>query len=206
MRRTAAMIALAAAAALLLPTSAAAEFTLPTLLSGTQQLQFESADAPALAREGGFVAFQGSLAGVSGVWRRDLQTGAIEPVATTYDKAAPELSAPNEALAAPGASAPSISADGRYVAFTTTADLEPEHDNLAGEAEGEPAADRGCPEVYVRDMDLSASVSGAYTLAAAVGQSGAGIVSEADAGEWRALRLLRESRSARTGAVWPSPC
>jgi hypothetical protein len=176
MRRTAAMIALAAAAALLLPTSAAAEFTLPTLLSGTQQLQFESADAPALAREGGFVAFQGSLAGVSGVWRRDLQTGAIEPVATTYDKATPELSAPNEALAAPGASAPSISADGRYVAFTTTADLEPEHDNLAGEAEGEPAADRGCPEVYVRDMDLSASVSGAYTLAAAVGQSGAGIV------------------------------
>ncbi len=176
MKRTAAITALASAAALLLPAGADAEFTVPTLLSGTQQLQFEEADAPVLAREGGYVAFQGSLAGVAGVWRRNLQTGAIQPVATGYDQAAPELSAPSEALAAPDAVAPSISSDGRYIAFTTTADLEPEHTDEAGEAEGEPAADAGCPEVYVRNMDLPAGVPGAYTLAAALGKSGEGIL------------------------------
>jgi hypothetical protein len=142
-------------------TSARADFTQARLLSGTAQLQFDQADAPALAREGEYVAFQGELAGVSGVWRRDLQSGAIEPVAVEE--------AGDPAISAPDAAAPSISADGRYVAFTTTADLEPEHTPPGSSSPiGEPAVDAGCPEVYVRDMNLPAGAPGAYTLASAL--------------------------------------
>lgn len=169
-------MALASLLMLLLAGSASAEFTPASLASGTATLQFESAEAPALAREGGYLAFQGKLAGVSGVWRRNLQTGAIEPVATAYAGEDPGLGAPTPALSASDAAAPSISADGRYVAFTTTSDLEPERINSAGEPEGEPASDEGCPEVYVRDMDLPANAEGAYTLASALGKSGAGIL------------------------------
>jgi hypothetical protein len=182
-RRLALTAALATAIALMLPASAVAEFTTPALVSGTESRQFEDAEAPALARDGDYVAFQGAVAGVSGVWRRNLETGAVEPVATAYDAGAPGLSAPTAVVAAGDAKAPSISFDGRYIAFTTTADLEPEHLNHAGEPEGEPAADKGCPEVYVRDMEVPASEAGAYTLAAAVGESGAGILFEGKCGE-----------------------
>lgn len=176
MKRTIASAVVTVAAVLLsLPCDAAAEFASPKLLSGTAQLQFEHAEAPALSSEGQYVAFQGAIGGVSGVWRRNLQTGAIEPVATAYNSADPALSAPSPALAAGDAVAPSISADGRYIAFTTTANLEPEHLNHDGEPEGEPSVDTGCPEVYVRDMGLPASSRGAYALASAIGKSGAGI-------------------------------
>lgn len=177
MKRTVTLMVVATVLALLLLSSeAAAEFTTPKLLSGTAKLQFERAEAPAMASEGEYVAFQGVIEEVSGVWRRNLQSGAVEPVASAYDSAAPALSAPSFALAARDAAAPSISANGRYVAFTTTANLEPEHLDGSGEPQGEPASDTGCPEVYVRDMDLPASSPGAYTLASAIGGSGAGIV------------------------------
>lgn len=161
---------------LLHPLAARAEFGSASLLSATTRLEFERATAPALSGDGGYVAFEGSLAGVSGVWRRDLQTGAIEPVATAYEPADPALSAPSASLGAADAAAPSISEDGQYVVFTTTADLEPERVNGKGEHEGEPAADDGCPEVYRRDMSLAASAPGAYTLVSALnGEGGEGI-------------------------------
>jgi Tol biopolymer transport system component len=153
---------------------ATAAFGPASLLSGTPEYQFESADAPALASEGGYVAFQGSYVGVAGVWRRDAQTGAVEPVATAYDAEDPRFSAPGASLGAPDAAAPSISANGRYVAFTTTADLVPLHTGREGRLEGEPPGDIGCPEVYVRDMDIPASEQGAYTLASAL-EGGEGI-------------------------------
>lgn len=145
--------------ALVLPAAAEAEFGRADLLSGTSELQFEKASAPAFAREGEYVAFEGSLAEVPGVWRRDLRTGEVEPVAVSESS--------DVALA--DAAAPSISANGRYVAFTTTADLDPEHMNKAGEQVGEPPADAGCPEVYVRDMSKAPGEEGAYTLASAFG-------------------------------------
>jgi hypothetical protein len=138
--------------------TARADFGAPSLASGTSELQFDQADAPALAADGRYLVFQGTLAGVQGVYRRDLQTGEVEPVAV-YEP--PE--SPAAALSAPDATAPSVSADGRYVAFTTTAALSPE----------EPQADSGCPEVYVRDMDGAGP--SAYTLAAALNGSDAGI-------------------------------
>lgn len=163
----AAMLAAVGVAGLALPSLAPATFTHAQLLSGTSELQFEEAQAPVLARDGEYVAFQGTLATESGVWRRDLQTGAVEPVAVGGEGS-------ESAPSAPDASAPSISADGRYVAFTTTADLEPERIGKDG-PEGEPAVDIGCPEVYVRDMDKQPGEEGAYTLASALNGGGEGI-------------------------------
>lgn len=161
---------------LLQPVLARAEFGPASLLSATARLEFDQADAPALSGDGSYIAFQGSLADITGVWRDDLQTGAIEPVATAYEPADPALSAPSAALGAGDAAAPSISEDGRYVVFTTTADLEPERVNAKGEHEGEPAADDGCPEVYRRDMELPAGAPGAYTLVSALNrEDGEGI-------------------------------
>lgn len=170
-------VLMCACATLLWPVSPAmASFTPAVLLSGTARQQFEEANGPELSRDGEYVAFQGSLAGLTGVWRRDLRSGAIEPVAVAYDKADPGFGAPSEALSAPDAAGASISGEGRYVAFTTTADLEPEHTGEHGEPEGEPATDKGCPEVYRRDMSIPAADPGAYTLVSALNGGGQGIV------------------------------
>jgi hypothetical protein len=134
-------------AALALAATARADFTAATLVSGTSQLQFDDANVPALSADGRYAVFQGSLAGVPGLYRRDLRTGQVTQIAGG------------------DSTAPSVSADGRYVAFTTTADLDPA---------AEPAADQGCPEVYVRDMNVE-SGSGEYTLAAALDGTGEGI-------------------------------
>jgi hypothetical protein len=169
-------LCLALIAAALWPVAARADFSSATLLSGDQelQLQFNEATAPALAAEGEYAVFQGALADVPGVYRRNLRSGKVQLVAGG-DAADPE-NACNTALHPPAAcdaAAPSVSREGRYVAFTTTADLEPA--SAAGEA-GEPEGDRGCPEVYVRDMDLEPGTPGAYTLASALNGSDAGIV------------------------------
>jgi hypothetical protein len=147
------------------PVAADADFTDATLLSGTSLLQFEEAGAPAISEDGRYVVFQGSLAGVPGIYRRDLQDGQIAMVAGAFAMT-PGASAAERALNAPDARAPSVSADGRYVAFTSTADLDP----IA-----EPAADAGCPEVYVRDMEREPVEAGAYTLASALTGTGEGI-------------------------------
>jgi WD40-like Beta Propeller Repeat len=100
---------------------------------GQRPQQADYAHDPALSEDGRFIAFDGSFGGVRGVWRRDLSSGAVEPVAVG-DGADAELDAPDAEL-------PSISASGRYVSFTTTAPL------TAGDA-------NKAPDVYVRDMDV----------------------------------------------------
>ncbi|MCL2770349.1 MAG: hypothetical protein FWD42_09630, partial [Solirubrobacterales bacterium] len=170
-----AAVAIALGACALAPAAACADFGQATLLSGTsapqfeQPIEFNEANAPALAAGGRYVVFQGRLAGVPGVWRRDLLTGEVALVAGAF-ALLPGASEAQRALNAPDAAAPSISADGRTVAFTTSADLEPLEDGR-----GEPPSDRGCPEVYVRDMSVQAGRPGAYTLAAALDGSGEGI-------------------------------
>jgi hypothetical protein len=152
-------------ALLVLAPGARTDFSASTLVSGTPRIQFDNADAPAISADGRYVVFQGSLAGAPGVYRRDIQTGQVDPVAVS-DPAAPALSAPD-------AAAPSVSADGRYVAFTTTADLQPE--GAPGKPEGEPAPDAGCPEVYLRDMSLAPGAPGAYALVSTLEGSDRGI-------------------------------
>jgi hypothetical protein len=63
--------------------------------------QAEYAHDSAISADGRYVAFDGSVGGVTGVWRRDLATEVIEQVAGG------------------DAAMPSISEDGRYVSFTT---------------------------------------------------------------------------------------
>jgi WD40-like Beta Propeller Repeat len=89
---------------------------------GAFQQQADSANDAAISGNGRFVAFDGSFAGRTGVFRRDLVT---EEVAT---------------VAEGDAVLPSISEDGRYVSFTTTAPLDPTNDT------------NKAPDVYVRDM------------------------------------------------------
>jgi hypothetical protein len=94
--------------------------------------QAGAADQPAISSDGHYVAFWASFGGVSGVWRRDLSSRAIEPVAVG-----------NAETPAGRAELPSISADGRYVSFTTSAPLDEANDANAA------------PDVYVRDMTMS---------------------------------------------------
>jgi Tol biopolymer transport system component len=157
-RRSTLLGALALAMLVLAVPVARADFTEASLDSGNSAVQADYAYEPAMSADGTYVAFTGSLGGISAIYRKDLATGELDVVA--YGDAG----------------APSISADGRYVSFTTT-DADP----------GDPATATGalCTTVYVRDMDSSpeaasptapAPISGsAYTLASAVDGSPTGL-------------------------------
>ncbi len=82
-----------------------------------------------------------------GIFRRDLQTGALELVA--HGDLRPENDP--ERLITRGALNPSVSADGRFVAFSTGWQLSPDDTN-------------GNVDVYVRDMAAQRTAAGAYTL------------------------------------------
>jgi Tol biopolymer transport system component len=97
--------------------------------------QADYAHDPAISGDGRYVVFDGSFGGVTGVWRRDLASGQVLPVAVGQ--------AADPAISAPDAELPSISYEGRYVSFTTTAKLDPVDDLNSS------------PDVYVRDMDVA---------------------------------------------------
>jgi WD40-like Beta Propeller Repeat len=115
-------------------------------------LQAEYAYEPAISADGAYVAFTGAIASQPGVYRKALPTkeGALSP-----GEGALELVAPGA-----GAGAPSISANGQYVSFTTSENPRT----------GEPTPD-GCTQVYVRNMDEAASAQGAYRIASALNGS-----------------------------------
>jgi Tol biopolymer transport system component len=111
--------------------------------------QAEAASAPALAAAARYLAFQASIGGLEGIFREDLDSGTLTPVVvgSAYEAGAPGADA----------SAPSISADGRYVSFTTTTSLDPANDDV-------PAATDDS-DVYVADMAASPP---AYELVSAL--------------------------------------
>lgn len=76
-------------------------------LGGARPQQAEYAHDAAISGNGEYVAFDGSVGGVTGVWRRDVASGAIEEVAGGDS----EL--------------PSVSENGRYISFISTEDLVP---------------------------------------------------------------------------------
>ncbi len=80
------------------------------LVSTSSKEQAGFAREAALSGNGQFVAFVGELGGKTGIFRKDLGTGALALVV------------------AGAAEAPSISADGSFVSFTTTQALEPVED------------------------------------------------------------------------------
>jgi hypothetical protein len=92
-----------------------------------QDQQADYAADAVISGDGRYVAFDGSFGGRTGVFRRDLLTGQVAVVAEG------------------DAVEPSISEEGRYVSFTTTARLDEENDT------------NSAPDVYVRDMDRPSS-------------------------------------------------
>jgi hypothetical protein len=162
---TGAIVAVAAVA----PPPARADVFGPTsLLSASSSEQVVYAHDPAVSEDGRYVAFDGDYDGLTGVWRREVTGSTIEPVAVGPPQS-PQGSA----------ELPSISADGRYISFTTTAPLDPFDDTNGG------------PDVYVRDMAdphsepcqapseeearLEERPPCAYTLASAVNGSRTGL-------------------------------
>lgn len=103
--------------------------------SGSEQASF--AHDVAISANGRYVVFDGVFAGKHGVWRRDLATDEVAEVAG-------DTSATEGKLGKGDAALPSISEDGEYVSFTTTARLAPH----AEKAEGEAA------NVFVRNMNI----------------------------------------------------
>lgn len=169
-----------AVAALLVPSTAASAdvFEPIQLASVTPSEQANSAADTVISANGRFLAVDGSVAGVPGVWRRDLLTGSVEPVAAG-DAQQPGIDAPDALL-------PSISADGRYVSFTTTAQLDPANDLNAA------------PDVYVRDMTIEAGQPGGFTLASAADQSSQGLTYDFAGQESFGRGSLASGRSAIT--------
>ncbi len=98
-----------------------------TLAGSDYAQQAESAGDAVISGDGRYVAFEGSFAGRTGIFRRDLSSGEVAIVALG------------------DAQQPSISEDGRYVSFTTTARLDEQNDT------------NSAPDVYVRDMDKTDS-------------------------------------------------
>ncbi len=139
--------------------TAAASFGPIQLVSKSAAEQATEALAPALSADGRYLAFRGAIGGLKGVFRKDLATGAVTPVATGSAYVAN----------APGADAgaPSISADGRYVSFDTRARLDSADD------------ENEAPDVYVADMSTSPPT---YELASAANGSGKGLVYESSGG------------------------
>jgi hypothetical protein len=169
--------------------SARAAFTPATLLSSAPSLQFDEASNPAFSSDGHYVAFRGSLAGVPGIYRRDLENGETRLVAGASDV---------EELDAPDAAGPSISADGRYIAFTSAHDLDTADDTGSG-----------CPEVYVRDMSqqlladasLSPSTPKTFTLVSAANGTGKGLTYETQCSPGSASQLAIGGAQAASGVA-----
>jgi WD40-like Beta Propeller Repeat len=119
-------------------------------LGGGAPQQMEYAHDAAISGNGVYVAFDGSIAGVTGVWRRDLLTGALEQVAGG------------------DAEMPSISANGQYLSFTTN-----EGGSLAAITDEQPdeAPRQEAVNVYVRNMALAPGEAGAFTVVSAANGS-----------------------------------
>jgi hypothetical protein len=106
--------------------------------SGREQAGF--AHDVAISGNGRYVVFDGVFEGRHGVWRRDLATSEVLEVAGNTLAGESDLGEGDAGL-------PSISENGQYVSFTTTAQLTP----IA--LEGKPTA----ANVFVRDMNLPES-------------------------------------------------
>jgi hypothetical protein len=175
-----ALLALSTCAALAVTVGSAAAVSVGpvSLISKDPQEQATEAVAPALSADGRFVAFQGSIGGLTGVFREEVATGAIVPVYTVEAR---------EAVLAV-ATAPSISADGRYISFTTAARLDPADD--LGTATS---------DVYVADMSTSPPT---FELASALDRPGAtceaGITQPA-AGEPTGIAYVKGAGAAKEG-------
>jgi WD40-like Beta Propeller Repeat len=117
-----------------------------SLVSASPFQQVEYAHDPAISGDGRYVVFDGSIGGVTGVWRRENRPeGNLVQVAGG------------------DAELPSISENGQFVSFTTNegAHLEEVTDGLPDPEHFTHEA----PNVYVRNMQVAPGEGGAFTLA-----------------------------------------
>ncbi len=165
---------LAAALALLLPGAADAFFapgaTVVSASPERRELADDASQVSAVSADGRFAVFQTRATNLfadddadapgtdrlGGVFRRELGSDALATVAS-----GDEVAESDGSLIELGARNPSVSADGRYVAFSTAYGLVPADTN-------------GAVDVYVRDMTIPAAQAGAYTLVSARDGSDAG--------------------------------
>ncbi|HEY6757882.1 MAG TPA: hypothetical protein VI318_00255 [Baekduia sp.] len=164
---TATLLALTVAAAAA-PAAAQASWDPPQLLSTTPSGQApDRSNDPAISADGRYAVFATDSHDVvalpeapgtyrqGAIVRRDLTTGAVAFVAggALFDEG---VSLDQPAFAHfHGASRPSVSADGRYVAFVTDEALAPADGN-------------GADDIYVRDMDRAPGETDTYILASAL--------------------------------------
>ncbi len=141
--------------------------------------QAEYAHDDAASANGRYVAFDGSVGGVTGVWRRDLATDVIEEVAGG------------------DAAMPSISKEGRYVSFTTNEGASlPEITHLRDDTQARPEA----VNVYRRDMDNAPATSAAEEAARAPSER-AFLIASTPIGSEEPLRyLVPASEATHEGA------
>ncbi|HWI71787.1 MAG TPA: hypothetical protein VNT55_07515 [Baekduia sp.] len=182
---TGALVAIALGSAV----PARGEFGMPQLLTVSPREQADSVSSSALSANGRYLVFAGSLDATTGILRRDLQTGVTEPVAAgdAYGTAPVR-----------DASSPSISADGRYISFTTAAVLNPAEDN------------NSASDVYVRDMEASVPSGGAacaaegpcaYTLVSALDGVATGLTYSTGGGSGAAPRQAISADGRRVAFV-----
>jgi WD40-like Beta Propeller Repeat len=130
-----------------------------SLVSSSPLQQADYAHDAAISGDGRYVVFDGSIGGVTGVWRRELR----------YENGAIAKEGNVEEVAGGDAILPSISENGQYVSFTTN-----EGESLPEITDGLPVPEeptREAPNVYVRNMALPASDAAAFELASAVNGS-----------------------------------
>jgi hypothetical protein len=119
-----------------------------SLASASPSEQADYAHDPAISADGQYAVFDGSIGGVTGVWRRELR---YEDGVVTHEGNVEEVAGGDAEL-------PSISENGQYVSFTTNEGKElanitdglPDPAHKIGEAG--PAVE--APNVYVRNMDI----------------------------------------------------
>jgi hypothetical protein len=117
---------------------------------GETQPEREAAEPPGTLREGG-------------IFRYDRATGQLQLVASGNLVVAEGPEAGRVLVR--GAANPSVSVEGRYVAFASAEKLVPQDTDCATDA---PQGTAYCNvQVYERDMDLDPSQTGAYTLVSA---------------------------------------
>lgn len=143
-----------------------------SLLSASPFVQAEYAHDSVISADGRFIVFDGSVHGVNGVWRRELQVGPGGRLEGG------EL----QQVAGGHAELPSVSENGQYISFTTNEGGRlPQLSDERAHPE-EPEADES-PGVYVRDMTKAPEQEGAFTLASAENGSSQGLEYEYAAGE-----------------------
>ncbi len=181
--RVAALLLTLAAAMLTAAAPARAELGPIRLVSKDSEEQAQEASATAISKNGRYLAFQAAIGGLKGVFREDLESGGLTAVevGNAYEKAA----------TGSDASAPSISADGRYVSFTTDAQLDPVDDT-------QPSS----KDVYVADMSTSPPT---YELASALDGSSQGLTYGEPGGSEASGRVALSADGRRVVFVTRAP-